>query len=120
MTDVLSSQDDPRMAAMAILRFGDLIRATPSLRAYMSDMMDQWVSVATRLLADRAGLSPEDPEPQIAARALLGLWHVQAESLRKHLRSEELDRIQQDVTDDVRRAARVIAAGIDSLGVSRP
>jgi len=120
MTDVLASQDDPRIAAMAILRFGDLIRATPSLRAYMSDMMDQWVSVATRLLADRAGLSPEDPEPQIAARALLGLWHVQAESLRKHLRSEELDRIQQDVTDDVRRAARVIAAGIDSLGVSRP
>jgi AcrR family transcriptional regulator len=120
MTDVLSSQDDPGRAAMAILRFGDLIRATPSLRAYMSDMMDQCASVATRLLADRAGLSPEDPEPQIAARALLGLWHVQAESLRKHLRNKELDRIHQDVTEDVRRAARVIAAGLDSFGASPP
>jgi AcrR family transcriptional regulator len=118
MTDVFSSQDDPRAAATAVLRFGDLIRATPSLRAYMSDMMDQWVSVATGLLADRAGLRPEDPEPQIAARALLGLWHVQAESLRTHLRGNDLSRIQQDVTEDVRRAAHLIGEGLHSFGAS--
>jgi AcrR family transcriptional regulator len=120
MTDVISSQDDPRIAATAVLRFGDLIRATPSLRAYMSDMLDQCVSVATGLLADHAGLSPEDPEPQIAARALLGLWHVQAESLRKHLRGNDLNRIQQDVTEDVRRAAHLIAVGLNSFGASAP
>jgi AcrR family transcriptional regulator len=120
MTDVFSSQDDPRTAATAVLQFGDLIRATPSLRAYMSDMMDQCVSVAAGLLADRAGLSPEDPEPQIAARALLGLWHVQAESLRKHLRGNDLNRIQQDVTEDVRRAAHLIGVGLNSFGASAP
>ena len=47
--------------------------------------MDRFVAVATEILAARAGMSAGDPEPQIAARALLGLWHVQAESLRKHL-----------------------------------
>jgi AcrR family transcriptional regulator len=120
MIDLLSSQDDPRLAATAVLRFGDLIRATPSLRAYVSDMMDQCVSVATGLLADRAGLRPKDPEPQIAARALLGLWHVQAESVRTHLRSNDLSRIQQDVTEDVRRAAHLIRGGLHSFGASPP
>ena len=122
MTDVLSSEANPRIAASALLRFGDLIRATPSLRAYMSDIMDQCVSIAAGILADRAGLSPEDPEPQIAARALLGLWHVQAESLRKHLRGNNLNRVQENVTEDVRRAANLIGVGINSLGksVARP
>jgi AcrR family transcriptional regulator len=116
MTDLLASQDDPRSAAKEVLRFGDLIRATPSLRAYQSDMMDQFVSVAAGILAARAGLSPDDPEPQIAARALLGLWHVQAQSLRKHLAATRLDRIHEQVTADVRRAAHLIGAGLDSQG----
>jgi AcrR family transcriptional regulator len=120
MTDTLSSPGDPRAAATAMLRFSDLIRATPSLRAYMSDMMDQWVSIAAGILADRAGHSPEDPEPQIAARALLGLWHVQAESLRKHLRGKNLHRVQRDVTEDVRRAAHLIGVGLNSFGTSVP
>ena len=119
MTDLVTSQDDPRSAANAVLRFGDLIRATPSLRAYQSDMMDQFVSVATGLLASGAGLTPDDPEPQIAARALLGLWHVQAESLRKHLADTPLDRLNEEVTADVRRAAHLIGVGLDSLGTCR-
>jgi AcrR family transcriptional regulator len=115
MTDLLASRDDPRSAAKEVLRFGDMIRATPSLRAYQSDMMDQFVSVAADILATRSGLSADDPEPQIAARALLGLWHVQAQSLRKHLGASSLDRIQKEVTADVRRAALLIGAGLDSL-----
>jgi AcrR family transcriptional regulator len=112
MTAWLTGQDDPAGAARAILRFGDLIRATPSLRAYQSDMMDQFVSVAAEILAARAGMRADDPEPQIAARALLGLWHVQAESLRKHLDS---DRVHELVTADVRRAARLIEKGLGSF-----
>jgi AcrR family transcriptional regulator len=116
MTAWLAGQDNPAQATRAIRRFGDLIRATPSLRAYQSDMMDQFVSVATEILAARAGMGPGDPEPQIAARALLGLWHVQAESLRKHLdgvRTPAL--VHEMVTADVRRAARLIDAGLGSF-----
>jgi AcrR family transcriptional regulator len=120
MTDLLASRDDPRSAAKEMLRFGDLIRATPSLRAYQSDMMDQFASVAADVLAARAGLSADDPEPQIAARALLGLWHVQALSLRKHLGATRLDRIREEVTADVRRAAHLIGVGLDSLGMRMP
>ena len=116
LTSWLVSQDDPGRAAQAILRFGDLIRATPSLRAYQADMMDQFVSVATPILAARAAMSTDDPEPQIAARALLGLWHVQANSLRKHLDGARAPAQVHDlVTSDVRRAARLLDTGLCSF-----
>jgi len=114
MTSFLASQEDPDEAARAIRRFGDQIRATPSLRAYQSDMMDQFVGVATEILAARAGMTADDPEPQIAARALLGLWRVQAESLRRHLDAPPA-RIHDLVTADVRRAARLIDTGLRSF-----
>ena len=119
MTAWLAGQDDPAQAAQAIRRFGGLIRATPSLRAYQSDMMDQFVAVAAEVLAARAGMSADDPEPQIAARALLGLWHVQAESLRKHL-SGAPAQVHEMVTADVRRAARLIDAGLGSFAALAP
>jgi AcrR family transcriptional regulator len=115
MTAWLTGQDDPAGAARAIRRFGDLIRATPSLRAYQSDMIDQFVTVAAEILAARAGLLAGDPEPQIAARALLGLWHVQGESLRKHLDGAP-ERVHELVTADVRRAAWLIENGLGSFG----
>jgi AcrR family transcriptional regulator len=121
MTGWLAGQDDPRQAAQAIVRFGDLIRATPSLRAYQSDMMDQFAAVAAQILAARAGLSADDPEPQIAARALLGLWHVQAGSLRKHLTGTRPPaRVRELVTADVRRAARLLDTGLGSFAPPAP
>jgi AcrR family transcriptional regulator len=116
MTGLLAGHDDPERAAQAIMRFGDLIRTTPSLRAYQSDMMNQFVLVAAEILAVRAEMNPDDPEPQIAARALLGLWHVQAESLRKHLAGTVAPaKVRDLVTADVRRAARLIDGGLGSF-----
>ncbi|HMG61865.1 MAG TPA: TetR family transcriptional regulator, partial [Streptosporangiaceae bacterium] len=46
MTSWLARQDDPAAGGAAIRRFGTLIRATPSLRAHQSDMMDQFTAVA--------------------------------------------------------------------------
>lgn len=88
-------------------RFGDLIRETPSLRAYQNAMMDRFVAVAAEALAGRTGADPADPEPQITATALLGLWRVQFESLRRHLGGP-----LEAVRAEVRRAARVLAAGL--------
>jgi hypothetical protein len=81
-------------------------------------MMDQFVSVATAILAERTGTSADDPEPQIAARALLGLWHVRAASLRKHLDGTP-GQIHERVTADVRRAARLIEGGLSGFAVRR-
>jgi AcrR family transcriptional regulator len=116
MTTLLTSQNDPAQAAHSILRFGDLIRATPSLRAYQADMMDRFAAEATQILADRAAMRGTDPEPQIAARALLGLWRVQADSLRTHLTAALAPaRVHELVTSDVRRAARLLDTGLRSF-----
>jgi AcrR family transcriptional regulator len=88
-------------------RFGDLIRETPSLRAYQNAMMDRFVAVAAEALAGRTGADPAGPEAQIAATALLGLWRVQFESLRRHLGGS-----LEAVRADVRRAARVLTDGL--------
>jgi hypothetical protein len=54
MTSWLAAQDDRARASAAIQRFGTLIQDTPSLRAYQSDMMDQFTVVAATVLAERS------------------------------------------------------------------
>ncbi len=116
LTSWLAAQDDLAKASAAIRRFGILIQATPSLRAHQSDMLDQFTAVAAELLADRAGLTLDDPEPQIAATALLGLWRVQFRALSKHLDGARTPaQVHQAVSAEVNRAARLLDTGLRSL-----
>ena len=121
LTGWLAGQRDAGQVRQAVRRFGDLIRSTPALRAYQADMMERSVVVATEVLAARAGMTPDDPEPQIAARALLGLWRVQADSLRKHLdQAPTSARLHELVTADVRRAAQLIDTGLRAFATTAP
>jgi|SRR3984957_118494 len=116
MTSWLAAQDDPVQAGASIRRFGALIQAAPSLRAHQSDMMDQFVAVAAAALAGRAAISPDDPEPRIAATALLGLWRVQFQALGKYLDGTRTPaQLHQAVSADVHRAARLIDTGLSSF-----
>ena len=121
MTGWLAGHEDGSRARRGVRRFGDLIRATPALRAYQADMMERSVVVATEVLAARAAMTPDDPEPQIAARALLGLWRVQADSLRKYLEQAPTSaRLHELVTADVRRAAQLIDTGLRAFAAPAP
>src|SRR5271165_2144490 len=116
MMSWLTAQDDPAQAGAVIRRFGALIQATPSLRAYQSDMMDQFTAVAAAILAERAAMSADDPEPQMAATALLGLWRIQFQSLSRYLDGTRPPaQVHQAVTADVRRAAQLIETGLSSF-----
>jgi AcrR family transcriptional regulator len=121
MTSWLASQEDPVQAGAAIRRFGALRQDTPALRAHQSDMMDQFTAIAAAILASQAGLSPEDPEPQIAAAALLGLWRIQYQALLKYLDGTRTPvQVHQAVTADVRRAARLVGTGLNSFPAFMP
>ncbi len=116
VTSWLAAQDDPVEAGAGIRRFGALIDATPSLRAYQSDMMDQFTALAAAIMAERAAMSPSDPEPQMAAIALLGLWRIQFQSLSKYLDGTLTPaQLRQAVTADVHRAAQLIETGLNSF-----
>ncbi|MER5509739.1 CerR family C-terminal domain-containing protein [Streptomyces sp. NPDC002766] len=122
MTSWIADQEDPAQAAATIRRFRELTRSTPSLRAYHHDMTERLIDVAAQALAQRTGTSPDDPEPQIAATALLGLWPIQFRSLGKNLQSTHApEQLHQAVTTDVRRAAKLIKAGLASFAaLSKP
>lgn len=117
ITSWLAAQADTAEAKALLMRFGMLIRSTPSLRAYQRDMSDRLVAAAAGILAERTGANPDDPEPQIAATALLGLWPVQFQALRRHLgRDLAPDRLHRTITADVARAARLIGEGLNTFG----
>jgi hypothetical protein len=84
-------------------------------------MMDQFSAVAAGILASRAGVSRGDPEPQIAAAALLGLWRIQYQALSKYLDGTRSPaQAHQAVTADVRRAAELVATGLNSFPAFAP
>jgi AcrR family transcriptional regulator len=121
MTSWLAVQDDPARAAAGIRRFGALIWETPALRAYQGDTMDQVTAMVAGILAGRAGMRPDDPEPQVAAAALLGLWRIQYRALPRYLDGMRTPaEVHQAVTADVRRAARLISNGLDSFPSPAP
>jgi AcrR family transcriptional regulator len=100
-------------------RFMDLLEQTPSLRAAHRDMMDRLVEVAARAMAARAGVDPDDPEPQIAAGALLGLWRVEYRAMRKYSDGTRSPaEVRDQVIAEVRRAARLIDTGLWSFGMA--
>jgi hypothetical protein len=98
-------------------RFTDLVDSTPSLRAAQRDGWDHLVRVAAEATAARAGVSPDDPEPQIAAHAILGLWRVQFDSMHRYADGRHTpDEVFAKVSADVRRAARLIDSGLWAFG----
>ncbi len=117
----LTSADNHDEALAGYRKFGDLIRDTPSLRAYQSDAAERFADVAAEVLAARAGLRPTDPEPQVAAAALLGLWRVQFRSLRTHLRpGHPVQDALIAAAHEVRRAARLIEDGLAAFPAGAP
>jgi AcrR family transcriptional regulator len=113
LTGWLAGQPDLDQARGRMRRFGELIWSTAALRHHQHDVMDELIRLTAELLAGRAGMAPGDPEPQIAATALAGLWHVQAQSLRRHLAGTGTpEQIRDAVDADVRRAARLLGTGL--------
>ncbi|WP_371477067.1 TetR/AcrR family transcriptional regulator [Kitasatospora sp. NBC_00315] len=109
----LRAQEDQIRAAAMFRRFGALLRSTPSLRAHQREMTERLIAVAAEVLSRRAELGPADPEPQIAATALLGLWPIQFRALGTYLDgSRTPGQLQEAVTADVRRAARLLDSGL--------
>ncbi len=116
LTSWLDSQDDTAAAIGSVRRFGELIATTPALRAYHNDTMNELVTITSGLLAERVDLNADDPGPQIAATALLGLWAVHFTALRKYLDYTRTPAaVFAAVTADVDAAAELLRTGLGSF-----
>jgi AcrR family transcriptional regulator len=106
----------PAQAQSYVTGFARMLDSTPSLRAAWLELHARLTAVAADELAAWAGIDPRDPEPQIAAHALVGLQAVVFESRRRHvqagLRDEEL---HAAVSGDLDRAARLLEIGLASF-----
>jgi AcrR family transcriptional regulator len=102
-----------------IHRFYELFERTPALRAAHGDMMERLTEVTAQAMASRAGVDPDDPEPQIAAAAVIGLWRVMFRSTRRYSDGTRSPaEVRDQVLAEVRRAARLIDTGLWSFGMA--
>jgi len=118
------SQDMDELASfpdethMFLPLFAEMISSTPSLRAASLEMQGRLVEVATAELAARADVDPRDPEPMIAAHAIVGLQNLSFSSCIRHiedgLRGNEL---RQAVATDLERATRLLDTGLWSFNL---
>ncbi|WP_320673194.1 TetR/AcrR family transcriptional regulator [Patulibacter defluvii] len=106
---------DPVAIAMMI-EFGRMVERTPALQAAIRDLTAKLVDVATEALAESAQVDPRDPEPRIAAKALVGLWEIHSEASRRRLTDgTPPERLRETLLNDTRRAARLLETGLWSF-----
>jgi len=111
VTDYLAA--DQPAATLMIHRFNELVDSVPSLRSHHRDMMDRLVDATADAVADSLGAAADDPEVQIAATSLIGLFRVQLRAIRRLADgTTQPHELQQTVRSEVRRAATVIDRGL--------
>jgi AcrR family transcriptional regulator len=111
-------EDVPDEVQMFMPLFSEMVATTPALHAAWLELHARLVEVATQALAEHAEVDPRDPEPMIAARAIVGLLEVEYSSRIRHieagLRGGEL---RAAINDDLERAARMLDTGLWSFGL---
>jgi AcrR family transcriptional regulator len=96
--------------------FADMVAATPSLRAALLDIQSRLIAVTAEALAAAADLGPQEPEPMIAARAIIGLRDISFDMLARHVRAGLRGKELRDaVVEDLERAARLLETGLWSF-----
>lgn len=114
--DVRLAGEDGAPQLSAVCQFAAMVEHTPALQAAMNTMTERLTQAAAAALAERAGIDPDEPEAQLAASIILGLWRVQFQSMVRHAEgAANLDDVKAAVIADVRRAASVANGGLSSF-----
>ncbi|HUB73544.1 MAG TPA: TetR family transcriptional regulator [Solirubrobacteraceae bacterium] len=116
--DMDDLEDLPEELYVFFPLFSEMIATTPALRAAWLDLLGRLVEVATEELARLADVDPREPEPTVAARAIVALAELSFASRMRHieagLRGGEL---RAAVVEDLERGARLLDAGLWSFNL---
>jgi AcrR family transcriptional regulator len=108
----------PVESHMMLPLFADMIASTPALRAAWLELQDRLIELLTKELAQHADVDPREPEPQIAASALLGLQTLSFTSRRRHVEDGlHGGALSAAVSEDLERAARLLDTGMWSFSL---
>ena len=106
----------PDAAQDFIAPFAEMVESTPSLRAAWLELHARLAAVAAEELAAWAGIDPREPEPTIAAHALVGLQEVVFDSRLRHLEAGlRGEKLNDAIAGDLDRAARLLDIGLGSF-----
>jgi AcrR family transcriptional regulator len=116
--DMDDLEDLPDELYMFFPLFSEMIAATPALRAAWLDLQGRLVEVATAELAEIAEVDPREPEPMVAARAIVALTDLSFASRMRHIeRGLRASELREAVVGDLERAARLLDTGLWSFGL---
>jgi AcrR family transcriptional regulator len=116
--DMDDIEDLPERLYVFFPMFAEMVASTPSLRAARLDLQNRLVEVATEELATLAEVDPRDPEPQIAARAMVALYDLSQDSRMRHIEQGlRGGKLRAAVLADLERAARLLETGLWSFNL---
>lgn len=108
----------PEDSHMLLPLFAEMVASTPALRAAWLELQDRMAAVVTAELAAHADVDPLEPEPMIAARAVVGLIELSFQARIRHI--EEGLRgaaLGAAIAEDLERAARLLDTGLWSFSL---
>jgi AcrR family transcriptional regulator len=106
----------PDESQMLLPLFAEMIATTPALRAAWLELQDRLTVVVTAELAAHADVDPLEPEPMIAARAVVGLIELSFQSRIRHIEAGlHGAALGAAIAEDLERAARLLDTGLWSF-----
>jgi AcrR family transcriptional regulator len=99
-----------------LMPFAEMVHQTPSLRAAWGEHRHRLVEALTEVLAAEFGVNPLDPEPLVAARALVSLQEIFFDSLTRHIEDGIASgELADAIAADIDRGARLLETGFWSI-----
>jgi AcrR family transcriptional regulator len=107
-----------QLSSVYLPRFSEMVATTPSLQSAWNEIRYRLVDVAREVLAQGADVDPREPEPMVAAHALVALHELSYEALVRHVaagrRGAELT---SAVEAEIDRGARLLDTGLWSFNL---
>jgi AcrR family transcriptional regulator len=103
---------------MYMPKFATMVAETPSLRAAWNEIRHRLIEVAREVLAESTEVDPREPEPLVAAYALVALHELGYEALVRNVEAGlKGSKLRAAVEAEIDRGARLLDTGLWSFNL---
>jgi AcrR family transcriptional regulator len=106
------------VTAVYMPRFAEMVAEHPALRAAWNEIRHRLIEVAREVLAESAEIDPREPEPLVAAYALVALHELGYEAFVRHVAAGLTGpALRTAVEAEIDRGARLLDTGLWSFNL---